>query len=109
MNEDIPDGVPGEDEFAPEANPHAIPANHEGAMQIQLGLDRQHGMIIIRIGSGDEMVGTAIPVAGALRLCHNILGKCNDALMGPPPELGEGGNSDETGKGGSGLILPGQF
>ena len=108
-NEDIPDGVPGEDEFAPEVNPHTVPANHQGAMRIQLGLDRQHGLIILRIGSGDEMLSTGIPIAGALQLCHNILGQCNDALMGPPSEPDEGGDPKEPRQGGSGLILPGQF
>ena len=108
-NEEIPDGVPSEEEFNPEVNPHAVPANHKGAMHIEIGLDRRNGLIVLRIGSGEEMMGTAIPIAGALQLCHNILGKCNEALMGPPPALGDGDDPNESGQGGSGLILPGQF
>ncbi len=96
--DDIPAGVPGEEEFDPQSNPHSVPANHAGAMQVQLGLDKANGLIIIRLGSGEEMVGTAIPIAGALQLCHNILGKCNEALMCPPPR-------EEPGR--PGIILPG--
>jgi len=104
--DDIPDGVPDEGVFNPQPNPHAVPANHAGAMQVQLGLDKKNGLIIIRIGSGEDQVGTAIPIAGALQLIHNILGKCNEALMGPPLQQGEDHQQGED-QGRLGIILPG--
>jgi len=104
----IPDGVPGEDEFDPQgANPHAVPPNHEGAMSVQIGLDQVNGLVILRVGEGDEMVQTGLPIAGALQLAHNIFGKCLSALMGPPPESMQDDPNDPSG-GGSGIILPGQ-
>ena len=103
MNDaDLPDGVPDEGEFDPQIeNPHGVPPNHAGAMQIQVGLDRANGLVILRIGAGDKMVGTGIPIAGALQLAHNILGKCCDALMGPPPS--SGGEEPQ-----GGIIIPGE-
>ena len=102
---DIPDGVPGEEEFDPQQpNPHAVPVNHENAMSIHISLDVTNGLIILALeakNSGDRMVA-AIPVANALLLTQNLLGKCNELLMAPRPD-------DEPEQGGPRIVLPGEF
>ncbi len=100
-NDDIPDGVPDENEFNPDdPNPHAVPANHEAAMSVEIGVDQQNALIILGIlGKDGEHVRTGIPVASALQLAHNITGKCLELLMGPPP------SEEEP----SGIILPEVF
>lgn len=105
-NEDneIPDGVPGEEEFNPEEpNPHGIPINHENAMSVHLSLDVTNGLVILALeakSSGERMVA-AIPVANALILTQNLLGKCNELLMAPRP--------DEPDEEGPRILLPGEF
>jgi len=111
MNEEsIPEGVPGEDEFDPiGATPHSVPPNHAGAMKIETGMDEKNCLIILGIITPDgDHVRMGLPVAGALRLIENLLGKCNQLLMGPPPP-GHGPDSDPNPDGESGIILPGQY
>ncbi len=84
-SDNIPDGVPDETEFDPQASPYAVPRNQANAIPVVLGLDHTNGLIIIQLGEGPDAIRTGVPIASALEMAHNILGKCLTCLMGPPP------------------------
>ena len=98
--DDIPDGVPSEEEFDPQVNDAAMPRNHSSASPIQVGVDYNRGMVLMVVDYHGRPLTLGLPVIEAFQISQTLSKNALKLLTTPPPEM----SGDDQ----PGLILPGK-